>query len=190
MLAGSGIVHEEMPADGPGCHFIQLWINLPQSKKMIPSQYQDRGPDALASTRVGDATVTVLVGPETETHVECTVLDVSLDAAGASRVEIPSAHNGFAYCLSGTGTVGGAEAAEGTCVLLDKTDASGTSLLTMTSAGGGRFLLVHGRPTNEPVVSHGPFVATSRDGIVAAFRAYQAGTGGFRPFESVWPPGP
>jgi len=44
---------------------------------------------------------------------------------------------------------------------------------------GARFILVAGEPTNEPVVQHGPFVMTSQEEIMQAFRDYQTGRHGF-----------
>ena len=43
-----------------------------------------------------------------------------------------------------------------------------------TSAGSAaEFLLLQGKPIGEPVVSHGPFVMTSREEILEAFQDYQ-----------------
>jgi redox-sensitive bicupin YhaK (pirin superfamily) len=41
---------------------------------------------------------------------------------------------------------------------------------------GARFLLLAGRPLNEPVVQYGPFVMNSREEIEQAIRDYQNGT--------------
>ncbi len=41
---------------------------------------------------------------------------------------------------------------------------------------GARFLLLAGKPLNEPVVQYGPFVMTTREEIEQAIRDYQNGT--------------
>jgi redox-sensitive bicupin YhaK (pirin superfamily) len=44
MQAGRGILHSEMPLhekDGPDPVGMQLWVNLPKSKKMDPPDYQE-----------------------------------------------------------------------------------------------------------------------------------------------------
>src|SRR5215217_848238 len=41
MTAGRGIVHAELPNENALSHTLQLWLNLPSSKKMVESCYQD-----------------------------------------------------------------------------------------------------------------------------------------------------
>ena len=42
-------------------------------------------------------------------------------------------------------------------------------------SGGARFLVLGGRPLNEPVVQYGPFVMNTREEIEQAIRDYQNG---------------
>ena len=46
---------------------------------------------------------------------------------------------------------------------------------------GARFLLLAGRPINEPIVQYGPFVMNTREEIVQAIADYQAGRMGHIP---------
>ena len=41
MTAGSGVVHNESPADGEKVHLLQLWVNLPRKYKMVKPRYQN-----------------------------------------------------------------------------------------------------------------------------------------------------
>src|SRR5438309_1371113 len=41
MTAGKGIIHAELPNEDKSSHTLQLWLNLPSSRKMVDSDYQD-----------------------------------------------------------------------------------------------------------------------------------------------------
>ena len=49
--------------------------------------------------------------------------------------------------------------------------------------GISKILVLQGRPINEPVVQHGPFVMNSRQEIQEAFQDYQRGSFGNWPWE-------
>jgi redox-sensitive bicupin YhaK (pirin superfamily) len=51
----------------------------------------------------------------------------------------------------------------------------GDSVVLQGGAEGGRLLLVGGRPLNEPVARHGPFVMNTPEEIRQAFSDFQAG---------------
>ena len=56
MTAGKGILHIETPphdvvAAGGWFHGLQLWVNLPRAKKLIPPRYQDLGADQRVQKR-------------------------------------------------------------------------------------------------------------------------------------------
>ncbi|MEK9906007.1 MAG: pirin-like C-terminal cupin domain-containing protein, partial [Rhodospirillales bacterium] len=51
----------------------------------------------------------------------------------------------------------------------------GTTLLLNGHEDGGRFLLLAGKPLNEPVARYGPFVMNTKEELISAFEDYQAG---------------
>ena len=57
----------------------------------------------------------------------------------------------------------------------------GSTGITLESASDEevRFVVVSGAPLKQQIVQHGPFVMTTREGIIDAFRDYQAGRNGF-----------
>ena len=69
MTAGAGVLHIETPPEalvmsGGLFHGVQLWINLPKSKKWLEPQYQDlQGRDsAMLTSADGGAIVRILAG--------------------------------------------------------------------------------------------------------------------------------
>src|SRR5947209_12992513 len=64
MTAGAGVVHSEMPStefqrEGGTLHGFQLWVNLPQKKKMMKPRYQEISSAHIPASRAGDGLVTV-----------------------------------------------------------------------------------------------------------------------------------
>ena len=57
-------------------------------------------------------------------------------------------------------------------ILANATDADG---VIIEASSGAKAILVAGRPLNEPIAQHGPFVMNTQEQIVAAVRDYQAG---------------
>ena len=47
MIAGRGLIHNEIPAEGVTVHSLQLWVNLPAADKMTGPRYQDLAGDAV-----------------------------------------------------------------------------------------------------------------------------------------------
>jgi redox-sensitive bicupin YhaK (pirin superfamily) len=66
MTAGAGVVHSEMPSrefarTGGRMHVFQLWVNLPQSDKMIKPRYQEISSSQIPKATSDDGLVTVSV---------------------------------------------------------------------------------------------------------------------------------
>src|SRR5256714_7206415 len=66
MTAGAGVVHSEMPSaefqrEGGRLHGFQLWVNLPQQKKMMKPRYQEIPASSIPVARTEDGLVTVRV---------------------------------------------------------------------------------------------------------------------------------
>ena len=51
----------------------------------------------------------------------------------------------------------------------------GKSVTLIGGDGGGRGILVAGRPIREPIARHGPFVMNTREEIIQAFQDYETG---------------
>ena len=186
MTAGRGIVHSEMPEQEEGLlEGFQLWVNLPAAHKMDAPAYQEFAADSIPMERRGDGTVVRVIagetgagtrGPVVQPLTEPLYLDVRLDA-GVSFVEpLPSAHRAFAYVIDGELSVNDADNRD---LVLRRDDlgvlSRGDSVAMRAGAVGARFLLIAGRPLNEPVARGGPFVMNTQREIREAQADYAAG---------------
>ncbi|PRO69026.1 pirin family protein [Alteromonas gracilis] len=185
MNAGRGIIHEEMPEQEEGLlQGFQLWVNLPAVEKMSAPNYQDIQPDSVPTVRSQDAVIKVLAGeidgvegPVKTTAVSPTFLDIML-RSGSSEIDINSNEATFIYVYEGSLTVNKDNASkesvlrDGELGVLSKT---GTTLSVYTNTES-KFIMVSGKPINEPVVQYGPFVMNTQQEIVQAFNDYQSGS--------------
>jgi len=184
MSAGRGILHEEMPQVRPeGVAGFQLWVNLPAKQKMSAPRYQnihsseipiierDRG----ASVRVIAGTVDGATGPITGIAAEPSYLDVALAAEGSLVLPIPLGHSAFAYLFDGEARFG---ATERTLVTAPRLIVwgDGGSVEVHAEKKPARFLLVSGKPLNEPIARYGPFVMNTPQEIQQTLRELQQGT--------------
>jgi quercetin 2,3-dioxygenase len=194
MTAGGGIMHEEMPRPGADGHMagFQLWVNLPAKLKMTKPRYQDVRVAQVPEVRRRDGSrirvvagaVDGVPGAVGEIYAEPEYLDVSL-AAGAAFVQpVPRGHAAFAYIFEGEGRFG-VGARPGGDVSLDGESLSALCLAIFADGdevrveapdGPARFLLVSGRPLNEPVARYGPFVMNTREELQLALNDLRAET--------------
>jgi redox-sensitive bicupin YhaK (pirin superfamily) len=181
MTAGRGIIHSEMPQQDRGrMRGFQLWINLPAREKMKPAGYRDlQASDIPEVSLPGGGLVRVIagkfgetVGPIAGLATEPVYFDVHLPAAATFFHRLKGGHNAFVYPYEGSVRIGSAEVPSQSAGLLS-TDGD---LEAVADKEGARFLLLAGKPLNEPVVQYGPFVMTTREDIEQAIRDYQNGT--------------
>lgn len=184
MTAGSGIEHSEMPLQEEGeLSGFQLWINLPAAKKMDPPRYQEIEPEEVP-TEQRDNGVTLKViagttrqgtsGPVTKVETDPSYYDVSVPAGIEYIESVNAGHNAFLYLISGQVNIGNSLVSSGQLAVLGD-----GKYLQLNAVEKSRFLLVAGRPVNEPVARGGPFVMNSDKEIRQAFQDYRAGKFGF-----------
>ena len=202
MTAGSGIMHQEMPqGDAHGrMHGFQLWANLPANLKMTAPRYQDIASADIPEVIDDDGTrVRVIVGdfwgkqgPVEGVAADPQYIDVSVPPGRRKRLKVDTTRHAFAYVFAGSGTFRDASDPRG--VLTEATDGSDTvrrdeagnrSLVLFDSgdevvvqAGdeGIRFLLVSGKPLEEPVAWYGPIVMNTQEQLRQAISDLRDGT--------------
>ncbi len=202
MTAGSGILHQEMPqGDERGrMHGFQLWANLPASLKMTDPRYQDIPASAIPEVTDDDGTRARVVcgefwgkkGPVEGVAADPHYVDISVPAGKKKRLQVETTRNAFAYVFAGSGSFRDASAPQ--AVLTEHTahpeaapiyDARNHSLVLFdrgdeitVQAGpeGIRFLLVSGKPIEEPVAWYGPIVMNTQQELRQAMTELQTGT--------------
>jgi redox-sensitive bicupin YhaK (pirin superfamily) len=202
MTAGSGIIHQEMPRGNEAgkMHGFQLWANLPSSLKMTPPRYQDVSaadvPEVLeddgTKIRVICGNIWGVTGPVDGIAAEPHYIDVSVPPGKRKSLPVETTRHAFAYVFAGSGRfcnasdplavptegIGWAdtslseEADNRSLVLFD----SGDEVTVQAGEEGIRFLLVSGKPLQEPVAWYGPIVMNTQEELQQAFAEYRSGT--------------
>ncbi|HKQ60828.1 MAG TPA: pirin family protein [Candidatus Polarisedimenticolaceae bacterium] len=202
MTAGSGIIHQEMPRGDPDgrMHGFQLWANLPSALKMTPPRYQEvKSADVPEATdddgthaRVICGSLWGVNGPVDGIAANPSYLDISVPPGKRKTIPVETGLHAFAYVFAGSGKfcnassplavptegVGWAdtslaeEADNRSLVLFDR----GDEVTVQAGDEGIRFLLVSGRPLQEPVAWYGPIVMNTQEQLRQAFGELEAGT--------------
>jgi hypothetical protein len=182
MTAGSGIIHQEMPKQTKSGRLwgVQLWANLPASKKMMPPRYRDVKAKDIPEVEVGDGVKVKIVsgeiggvrGPVRDIVTDPELLDVSVPAGAIFTHEIKSGHMVFVYVLDGDGDFGERVGPQNAILY----DYEGTRIEIKAIGQELRFLLASGKPLGEPVAWEGPIVMNTKDELREAFREFDEGT--------------
>jgi quercetin 2,3-dioxygenase len=203
MTAGSGIMHQEMPqGDARGrMHGFQLWANLPASLKMTAPRYQDIPAAVIPEVTDDDGTRVRIItgefwgqkGPVEGVAADPRYLDVFVPPGQRKTLPVEVGRHAFAYVFEGSGTFSGASQPFG--VLTEKETPAGETLVreqtgnrslvvfdsgdeVTVQAGdeGIRFLLVSGKPIEEPVAWYGPIVMNTQSELQQAVSELRNGT--------------
>ena len=201
MTAGSGILHQEMPkGDTNGrMHGFQLWANLPASLKMTAPRYQDIPSAAIPEVTEDDGTRARIIcgefwgkrGPVEGVAADPSYVDITVPPGKKKRIQIDVTRNAFAYVFAGAGTFRDAgtpqavltesgvdpnaapayDAKNHSLVLFDR----GDEIVVQAGPKGIRFLLVSGKPLEEPVAWYGPIVMNTQAELQQAMSELQTG---------------
>ena len=187
MTAGGGIMHEEMPqpAQGEMVGF-QLWVNLPARLKMTKPRYQDISSNQIPEvTREDGVKIRVIAGEVdgvrgaiSEIFADPAYLDVSIPAKGSFSHPVEKEHTAFAYVFEGRGFFGTDKNAQQSSVSQPGLVVLGDGDYIQAGAANEpvRFLLISGKPLNEPIARYGPFVMNTQEEIQQALKDLKNGT--------------
>jgi redox-sensitive bicupin YhaK (pirin superfamily) len=202
MTAGRGILHQEMPrGDARGrMHGFQLWANLPSSLKMTAPRYQDVTAQEIPEVAEDDGTIVRVIcgefwgrkGPIEGVAADPRYLDVSVPPGQKKRLAVETSRHAFAYVFAGSGSFRDASDPQGvlteeiatgatvrdydtrnrSLVLFDR----GDEVVVQAGDEGIRFLLVSGKPIEEPVAWYGPIVMNTNEQLQQALSELRNGT--------------
>ncbi|SPR99353.1 pirin family protein [Cupriavidus taiwanensis] len=186
MVAGAGVVHSEMPEQEDGrMEGFQLWLNLPAADKMTAPWYRDLPAAEIPTVALEHgATVRVLAGAShgvagaiTRPVTEPVYLDIELSAGQDFAQALPAGHNAFIYVYRGEVSVGaGADRAVVEAQRMGVLDNAGQADGVIVRAeADARFLLIAGRPLNEPIAQYGPFVMNTQEQIYQTLADFRDG---------------
>jgi quercetin 2,3-dioxygenase len=202
MTAGSGIIHQEMPHGDPQgrMHGFQLWANLPASLKMTAPRYQDVSARDIPSITDDDGTHVRVVcgefwgkrGPVDGIAADPSYLDVSIPPDRRKTLPVEVSRHAFAYVFAGSGSFRDAsgplpvktddtgdvdnavykQAGDRSLIVFDR----GDEVTVQAGERGIRFLLVSGKPLEEPVAWYGPIVMNTQAELKQAMDDVRNGT--------------
>jgi hypothetical protein len=182
MTAGGGVLHEEFHGrafaqQGGPFEMAQIWVDLPTKDKRTPPRYQDLRdaefprvalPDGAGHVRVISGSFAGAEGPA-HTFSPVSLWDVHLAPGRVAELAVTTGHTLLALVRSGSVLVNdGPTAPRAHLVLFER---EGDSIRLAASSDdhlGADVLLLSGRPLEQPVVGHGPFVMSTWDEILEA----------------------
>jgi quercetin 2,3-dioxygenase len=184
MNAGSGIIHQEMPkSDGEKMYGFQLWANLPASQKMMKPGYQEITANTIPEINIeNNIRIKVIAGefqgirgPVKDVVADPVYFDITVPEKSEFTIDVNADYTVFAYVFEGEGffddqTKTPLKTGEG--ALLD----DGSKIKIQTEGSSVRFILIAGKPLNEPIAWQGPIVMNTQEELETAFKEYQNGT--------------
>ena len=202
MTAGSGIIHQEMPApdkDGTMGGF-QLWANLPASQKMTKPHYQEIKDADIPAAKIAEGILVKVIagnlegvkGPVEGVAINPIFCDVAVEPGISSSVPVPSDHKVICYLFEGSGwfdnnrdPLSAPSAKNSVYTTPDQCEVfsnsgilfgDGEKIEFTAGESGMRFLLIAGVPIGEPIAWHGPIVMNTQEELNIAISDLRNGT--------------
>jgi quercetin 2,3-dioxygenase len=180
-------------------HGFQLWANLPASLKMTAPRYQDVQARDVPEVTGDDGTRVRVIcgsfwgktGPIEGVAADPRYLDVWVPPGRRRTLEVETTRHAFAYVFEGSGTFRDAsdprapltegvndgrvrrdDTGNRSLVLFDR----GDEIVVQAGDEGIRFLLISGKPLDEPVAWYGPIVMNTQEELAQAHAELRNGT--------------
>ncbi|MCX2450335.1 pirin family protein [Pedobacter sp. PLR] len=192
MTAGKGILHkeyfeEEFSRKGGNLQMIQVWTILPRADKFVEPGYQTLLKEEIKKVTLEEGEVRVIAGSyqgvesPLKTYSPMNLLDVTLNKDGGMKIECPADYNMGVLILEGQLKLNEVTAGKEQFVLFENEG----EVLEILATEDAKFLILNGKPLNEPAVHKGPFVMNTAEEIEQAFADVAAGKFGYLENEVV-----
>jgi redox-sensitive bicupin YhaK (pirin superfamily) len=109
-------------------------------------------------------------GPVVNPYTQPTYLDIQLKSKTTFTQQLPANHNAFIYMLEGELQLGNSKVQSKQLAILTVGEE-----IQLQAQRDSRFLLIAGKPLQEPVARYGPFVMNTQAQINQAMSDYQQG---------------
>lgn len=182
MTAGSGIIHQEMPKSCERMLGVQVWLNLPSKDKMVEPKYRGISKEDIPIVKEQDNKIHIIsgtyngkVGAMEGDYVKALYLDVELSFGSPWVLNTEKDNTLFVYILEGEASFGLESdklVSEKHAVLFNE----GNKFMIKASGKGVRFLLMSGKPLNEPISWGGPIVMNTKEQLDLAFKELDENT--------------
>ncbi len=181
MTAAGGIIHSEMPIMKEGkLHGFQLWVNMPAKLKMSKPSYQNIEPKKIPEFKDQEKKIKIIagkfqdrIGPVKGISVDPIYIDVELEKDKIFNFIIPSSHNTFVYLVTGEIKIGNKkhnQLQNSSLICLQNGNDLNISAIIKS-----KFLVIAGKPIEEPIARGGPFVMNTKEEILKAVQDYHSG---------------
>jgi redox-sensitive bicupin YhaK (pirin superfamily) len=195
MTAGAGLQHSEMfpllnrDSRNP-VELFQIWLNLPRDKKFARPYYTMLWAENIPSLKVRDSRdksteIRIIAGrigeysapapapdswaADPENEVAVWIIRMEENAEWAIPAASPFVNRTLYFCRGKGARIEGVEISPNHAIeLLPENE-----VIIENGPGASEFLLLQGRPINESVVQHGPFVMNTHGEIQEAIRDFR-----------------
>jgi len=186
MTTGSGLVHSELVTEkfkksGGVMQGLQIWVNLPKKDKQVKPWYQHIKKNNIPIFKENkNIEIKVLVGEvkgiksDVQTYSPVSIFDVQFSAPGKIDIDIKSDQITIAYVIEGELQFSKENkiATKGQMIYFDQ---SSDDINLTSISKNGSYLVLAGKPLDEPVVRYGPFIANTEGEMKQAMLDYQNG---------------
>jgi quercetin 2,3-dioxygenase len=182
MTAWSGLLHNEFMTEGFSRawgtqHMVQLWVDLPREHKMTTPRYQSLTRENIPEVEFDGGAVRVIAGEfgwqkwAAKTFSPVKLYDIRFSTKWEITLTFPEWYNAMILVT------------EWSVIANEKSLENGDMLyfspewteIKIESISNAKILIMAGKPLEQKVVAHGPFVMNSEEEIEEAFRDFRAG---------------
>jgi hypothetical protein len=195
MTAGAGLQHSEMfpltnRSGNNRLELFQIWLNLPRIKKIVEPHYKMLWTETIPKVSIPDnngnkTIITIIAGKAGETNapdpapdswaanpdnrVSIWLIKMEAGAKWTIPADVPEVTRSLFFYKGGAFSVAGVIIPEYHSLNLLPEE----PVVVQNGPEESLLLLLQGRPIDEPVVQHGPFVMNSNEEIFKAFEYYR-----------------